>query len=185
MLAEVQALDDAWARQRRMVELSLLKDELELRIETLRTPYRDEINRMRQRAGVLSRLLDQAMQGYGRPVSVGDVQAEAVRVSSRFEHGLIQFRWTDRRGQMVASAQVNLRPSPETEQQPPLLQERFSILQQDNQEVTLNVGYFEVRFRADVPELMGERNLLEAVSRLLDLEALDELVPQVGNSGVN
>lgn len=185
LLAQVYAADDPWERQRLQGTLALEKLELEQLVEVRRQPYRDQIDRLREQARGLSELLDQAMKPFGRPASVGELQTEAVRVNSRFEHGLIQFRWLDRRGQMVASAQVNLRAQPETDRVPPLLLDRYPILQQSQQEVIVGVGYFQVQFRSDSQDLIGEGRVLEAVQRLLDLEALSQLVPQVGQDTTN
>jgi len=185
LLAQAHTTADPWDRQRLQGEMALEKLELEQLIETRRQPYRDQIDRLRDQATSFSAMLDRAMQPFGRQVSVGELETEAVRVTSRFEHGLIQFRWLDRRGQLVASAQVNLRAQPDTDQVPPLLAERYPILQQNPQEVTVGVGYFEIRFRADAQDLMGERKVLDAVQRLLDLDALGRLVPQVGQDSTN
>lgn len=185
LLAQAHTTADPWDRQQLQGEMALEKLELEQQIETRRQPYRDQIDRLRDQAASYSATLDRAMQPFGRQASVGELETEAVRVTSRFEHGLIQFRWLDRRGQLVASAQVNLRAQPDTDQAPPLLAERYPILQQNPQEVTVGVGYFEIRFRADAQDLMGERKVLDAVQRLLDLDALGRLVPQVGQDSTN
>lgn len=185
LLAQAYRTQDPWDRQQLQETLALEKRDLEELIEGRREPYREQIEQLKDQATGFSGLLDQAMQPFGLQTNVGELKTEAVRVTSRYEHGLIQFRWLDRRGQLVASAHVNLRAQPDNDRAPPLLADRYPILQHNPQEVLIGVGYFQIQFRADSQDLMGEGKVLEAVQRLLDLEALGQLVPQMGKDGTN
>ncbi|MEM1353429.1 MAG: hypothetical protein AAGC44_13955 [Planctomycetota bacterium] len=185
LLAKAYHAEDPWDRQRLQGLLALEKIELEELIQQRREPYRVMQDQLKNQAQGLSDNLDRVMHPYGRQARVGEVETEAVRVSSRYEHGLIQFRWLDRRGQLVASAHLNLRSRPDTDRTPPLLNDRYPVVEQNQQEVTLGVGYFEVRFRADDQNLAGDRRVLDAVQKLLDLEGLSRLVPRVGGESTN
>lgn len=185
LLLQAYDLEDPWQRQRLEATLSFQKIDLEQELQVLRDPFRAKIDRLRTQAGVLGEQIESVFVAFGRSEAVGPIQTEAFRLSSRFEHGLISYSWMDRRGQLVATADLNLRPAPEANPAPPLLGQRFPILQHDNQQVIASVGYFEVRFRVNAQALMSNQRVLEAAQRLLDLEALGRLVPQVGSQGVN
>lgn len=185
LLLEAYDLQDPWERQRLEATLSFQKFDLEQELQSLRDPFRAKIDQLRTHAGAMGEQMESVFAAFGRPEAVGPIQTEAVRLSSRFEHGLISYSWMDRRGQLVATADLNLRPEPEANPTPPLLSQRFPILQHDNQQVIASVGYFEVRFRVNAQALMNNQRVLEAAQQLLDLDALDRLVPQVGSQGVN
>ncbi|MFI4860752.1 MAG: hypothetical protein ACIAXF_08745 [Phycisphaerales bacterium JB063] len=177
----VGAFDREQLRTRMLEQAELLRAE----IGSATQPMRDQLSALEQQAAREGEAFEEVMARFARISQEGPVSVEAVRADGWFQHGLVSFRWSDRRGRLVATARIRLRPSVDRDMPPPLLLDRFAIISLTDQEAMVSVGYFTVEFSAAVEELTGEPQLLEALVRLLDLEGLGNVQPTAKSSAQN
>lgn len=127
----------------------------------------------------------EALAAFGRSAPAGPAAGLTVRAAGWFQHGQVSLRWTNKEGRLIATAQVRVRPSTDPEPAPPLLMGRFAIDAHTDQDATVSVGHFLIAFHVSADELKGEPRVLEALTQLLDLEALASVRPERGPAGQN
>ena len=178
LLIQAHSLASAFDREQLRAQLLDRIEQIRVQIIASTLPMRDRLEVLEAIASQERESFEEAMTEFGLISPDGPVAVEAVRADGWFQNGLVSFRWSDRRGQLVASARVRLHPSIGRDLPEPLLLDRFSIIAQTDQDVTVSVGYFSVEFRVEPAELSGEQKVLDALVRLLDLEALGQVQPQ-------
>ncbi|XAM01515.1 hypothetical protein OT109_08985 [Phycisphaeraceae bacterium D3-23] len=177
----VGAFDREQMRSRMLEQAEALREE----IGEATLPMRDRLSALEVEAAREGEAFEEVMAGFGRITDQLPIAVEAVTADGWFQHGLTSLRWYDRRGRLVATARVRLRPSVDRDMPPPLVLDRFAIISQTDQEATVSVGYFTVEFRAAMPEVAGEQQVLDTLVRLLDLEGLGDVRPAAKSTAQN
>ncbi|MEM9414359.1 MAG: hypothetical protein AAGA29_02625 [Planctomycetota bacterium] len=185
LLIQAHTLVGAFDREQLRTAMLEQAEAIRVEINTATKPLRDRLAVLDAEAANEGETFEHAMSRFARISDEGPVTVEAVRADGWFQHGLVSFRWSDRRGRLVATARLRLRPSIDRDMPPPLLLDRFAIIAQAPQEATVSVGYFTVEFSVAVEELAGEQQVLDTLVRLIDLEALAQVQPAAKASGQN
>lgn len=154
-------------------------------IQATTQPMRERLDEMEQYAAAQGERMEDVMGAMGLTTDRGPVAVMAVATTGFYMHGHVSYRWTDRRGQLVASAQVRLLPRRDTDTTPPLLRDRFPILDLTPQGAQLHVGHFSVDFHINADALESQDQVLETLGRLLDLDTLAQVSPGGDTPGQN
>lgn len=184
-LIRAYAAEDAAERSRLRGEWMALVEAQREAVKRVTRPALEQLEALDASAVELAGPFEAAMSAFGRVGEVGPVVVAASEAGAWFKDRMVAYRWMDADGRLLATAQVRLRPSADTDPEPPLLLGRFAIDAHTDQEARVSVGHFAIVFRITVPELEGEPQVLDALTRLLDLEALSRVRPMLGEASQN
>jgi hypothetical protein len=184
LLAQAHAADGR-ARVALLDRLRLEKQALTDRIERATDPYDRRVRWLNASLREHNDAFKQAMHRFGRIAELGTTSVQAVRVHTVNSEGRLQFSWTDARGSIVASAIVRLTAEPDPYHEPPFVHGRYPVLLQGRQETQILAGHFHIEFRVSIDALLGEARVLDAATKLLDIDALGRLVPRLGRGGLD
>jgi len=185
LLAEVNTIDSPVVRQRRQAELEEEVAQIRELVVQITLPIREGLEALEAMSVRWAEAFEDAMQALGKVDPDSEFQVEEIQADAWFQHGLVSYRWKDRQGRLVASAQIRLRAQSDGPQAPPLLRERFAVLDHTENEIALSVGYFVVFFHSPLPEFAGEASVEQMVQRLLDLDAIADVRPGLDLSSQN
>lgn len=154
-------------------------------MQAITAHYKQRSAWLEERTKQFNDSFQRAMHRYARIAELGTVSVQASRVYATINQGRLTFSWTDRTGANVASAMLKIRPRPDAYDHPPYVLERYPVLLQGQQEAQISAGYFLIEFRVAMEELAGEQEVLEAATKLLDIDGLGRLVPRLGSNGLD